>query len=223
MAVATAIGALLTGCGPSDPGTTQEPGAASPTASAPAGKHNAQDVAFAQGMIPHHEQAVVMSELAATRASSPQVKALAKRIEKAQEPEIAEMTAWLKAWGEPVPSLGHDMAPHMEEPGEHSPGHGMTPGHTMPGPHMTSHGMTPGPHMPGMMDNEDMDGMRHASGAGFDRMFLQMMIRHHAGAIEMAKVETKKGIYPPAKSLAAHIATSQAAEITQMRALLKSL
>ncbi|SDT18681.1 DUF305 domain-containing protein [Actinopolymorpha singaporensis] len=213
-----AIGAVLTGCGPGDPATKQEFGAASPTATAPAGKHNAQDVAFAQGMIPHHEQAVVMSELAAARASSPQVKALAGRIEKAQEPEIAEMTAWLKAWGEPVPSLERDMAPHMEEPGEHSPHHGMTPG-----PHMTSPDMTPGPHMPGMMDQHDMDRMRRASGAGFDRMFLQMMIRHHAGAIEMAEVELHKGLYPPARAMAAHIATSQAAEIKQMRVMLKNL
>ncbi|WP_420360718.1 DUF305 domain-containing protein [Actinopolymorpha rutila] len=47
--------------------------------------------------------------------------------------------------------------------------------------------------MAGMMDEHDMDGMRHASGTGFDRMFLQMMIRHHAGAIEMAEVELRKG------------------------------
>jgi uncharacterized protein (DUF305 family) len=61
--------------------------------------HNAQDVMFAQMMIPHHQQAIVMARQAATKASSPQVEQLARRIEQAQGPEIQKMTGWLKAWG----------------------------------------------------------------------------------------------------------------------------
>ncbi|MGW0576566.1 DUF305 domain-containing protein [Streptomyces sp. NPDC002920] len=74
-----------------------------------ASDHNAQDVSFAQGMIPHHRQAVEMADLAADRASSAEVKDLAARIEKAQDPEIAKMTGWLKSWDEKATSTGGGM------------------------------------------------------------------------------------------------------------------
>jgi len=72
--------------------------------SAPAGDHNAADVAFATDMIPHHRQAVEMAGFA-----SPEVKALAQQIQGAQDPEIATMTGWLTAWNVPVPAAGHGM------------------------------------------------------------------------------------------------------------------
>ncbi|MFF4584210.1 DUF305 domain-containing protein [Streptomyces sp. NPDC001388] len=92
-AVTAAAALLLAACG----------GDADPASSGD--EHNAQDVAFAQGMIPHHRQALEMAELAADRASSAQVKDLAARIEKAQDPEIEKMTGWLKAWGEDASSM----------------------------------------------------------------------------------------------------------------------
>lgn len=64
--------------------------------------HAPADVAFAQGMIPHHRQAVTMSQLADPRAASPEVKALADRIEGEQAPEIDQLTAMLAAWGAPA-------------------------------------------------------------------------------------------------------------------------
>ncbi len=82
--------ALLVGCGGSDEA------------------HNAQDVTFVKDMIPHHEQAVVMSDLALSQAGSPAVKDLATRIKAAQAPEIATMQGWLTAWGEDAAG-GHDM------------------------------------------------------------------------------------------------------------------
>ncbi|MGW7328027.1 DUF305 domain-containing protein, partial [Streptomyces sp. NPDC054840] len=94
--------------------------AASVSASAPArkGDHNAADVAFAQGMIPHHRQAVEMADLAATRAESAEVKKLAGEIKKAQDPEIKTLSGWLTSWGEQVPAQGaghegHDMSGMM--------------------------------------------------------------------------------------------------------------
>ncbi|MER6592025.1 DUF305 domain-containing protein [Micromonospora purpureochromogenes] len=77
--------------------------AAGPSASASATFDDA-DVMFAQMMIPHHQQAVQMSELADSRAEDPEVKRLAGQIKAAQAPEIATMTGWLTAWGRPVPS-----------------------------------------------------------------------------------------------------------------------
>ncbi|MFB8775442.1 DUF305 domain-containing protein [Streptomyces broussonetiae] len=194
--VAAAVGSalVLAACGTEDSGS----GAASGTtasASAPdtAGAHNDQDVDFAQGMIPHHQQALQMAEMAATRASSAEVKDLASRIEKAQEPEIRTLSGWLEAWGEDVPSgmpgMGH---------GGHSGGTDMT----------------------GMMDTEDMDELVGASGGGFDTMFLTMMVEHHEGAVEMARTEKDKGRYGPAKKLADDIITAQQAEIEEMNQLL---
>lgn len=87
-----------------------------PGSSASKGDHNAADVSFAQGMIPHHRQAVAMAELAASRASSPEVKKLSEEIEKAQGPEIEKMSGWLKSWDEEVPE---------EMPGMDHSQHGM--------------------------------------------------------------------------------------------------
>ncbi|MER5968096.1 DUF305 domain-containing protein [Streptomyces sp. NPDC002057] len=117
----TATGLLLAACGTDDPtdgtghgGTSH--GGASASASAPAsasadgasapGAFNDADVMFAQMMIPHHEQALEMAELAEGRAEDPEVKKLVAAIERAQDPEIQKMKAWLKGWGRPV-SAGH--------------------------------------------------------------------------------------------------------------------
>lgn len=156
-----------------------------------AADHNDADVEFAKGMIPHHRQAVEMADLATTRASDPKVKDLAARIKKAQEPEIATMTGWLEDWGEKVPAEGADDGEMDMEMG-------------------TS----------GMMSQEEMGELEKASGQGFDRLFLTMMIRHHESAIAMAETEVEKGRFPPAQGLAAKITSSQRAEIDEMKSLL---
>jgi uncharacterized protein (DUF305 family) len=103
--LAAAVLLIAAACGSSD--ETVEP--ASP-------RHNAADVSFAQMMIPHHEQAIEMSRLAPSRASSQDVKDLATAIEGAQDPEIKAMKAWLKAWGEDESGhMGHDMAGMMDD------------------------------------------------------------------------------------------------------------
>jgi uncharacterized protein (DUF305 family) len=76
------------------------------TAPATTGDHNQADVMFAQMMIPHHEQAIEMTELASTRASNADVKALAAQIQAAQQPEINEMRGWLASWGCRCPKFG---------------------------------------------------------------------------------------------------------------------
>lgn len=155
------------------------------TSSAPAtAGHNAQDVMFAQMMIPHHQQAIVMAKQAATKASSPQVKKIARQIEHAQGPEIQTMTGWLQTWGASKPS-----------------GDGM---------HMGD----------GMMSDQDMKKLDRLSDKSFDQAFLEMMIKHHQGAITMAKTEQAQGSSADAKALADSIVTSQSAEITTMQKLL---
>ncbi|MCQ8832209.1 DUF305 domain-containing protein [Streptomyces malaysiensis] len=71
--------------------------------------------------------------------------------------------------------------------------------------------------MPGMMDDQQMNEMKHASGRAFDTMFLTMMIKHHEGAVQLGKAEKKQGAYGPAKALADDIITTRTAQIIQMR------
>ncbi|GAA2296725.1 DUF305 domain-containing protein [Nonomuraea roseoviolacea subsp. roseoviolacea] len=109
---------LLTACGGAGTASTPERGAPAATAaataaattspSAPGGSFDDADAMFAQMMIPHHRQAVEMADLAATRASDPEVRKLAATIKAAQDPEITTMRGWLKDWGKPEPTgMGH--------------------------------------------------------------------------------------------------------------------
>lgn len=114
VAAAGAAAVVLAACGGSGDssaghdGHTSASASVSPSASASAsqGRHDAADVAFAKGMVPHHRQAVDMAGLAPSRAQSPEVKKLAEDIEKAQGPEIKTLSGWLTSWGEEVPAEG---------------------------------------------------------------------------------------------------------------------
>jgi uncharacterized protein (DUF305 family) len=110
IAVTATAALVLSACGGgTDSGSAASAGASTSSsagADTAGDTYNAQDVTFAQGMIPHHQQAVQMARLAADRASSAQVKNLAAQIEKAQDPEIATMTGWLKSWGKDMPMSG---------------------------------------------------------------------------------------------------------------------
>lgn len=124
-ATAVAAAIVLAGCstGPGSPGTAT-PGTnhgsshSAPASSTPAAAadHNAADVTFAQRMIPHHAQAVEMSDIILAKTDIPaEVTALATRIKAAQGPEIAAMTSWLSAWNEPAEAAeGHTMSGSME-------------------------------------------------------------------------------------------------------------
>ncbi|BBZ35895.1 DUF305 domain-containing protein [Mycolicibacterium confluentis] len=158
----------------------------------PAG-FDADDVAFATNMIPHHEQAVELSALVPDRSTNAELLALAKQISAAQEPEITTMKAFLVQWsgGEDNPSSGHD-------------GHG-------------GHG-----DMAGMVDEATMAKLKTLQGPEFDKLWLESMIAHHQGAVEMAKAELANGVNADAKTLAQHIIDAQEAEIAQMQKMLGS-
>jgi uncharacterized protein (DUF305 family) len=199
LAVTAIVGVAVAGCGGgTDTASTGAPGSAAPTAGAAQNQQNEADVQFAQGMIVHHRQALQMAELATGRSQNPQVQDLAGRISAAQGPEIETMSGWLEQWGEDVPAEG-DMG-------------------GMPG---MDHGAMPG--MSGGMTPEQMQQLEQATGAEFDRMFLEMMIEHHRGAVEMAQTEVQSGAYPEAKQLAQNVITTQQGEITEMETLLRQL
>ncbi|MBA2496868.1 MAG: DUF305 domain-containing protein [Acidimicrobiia bacterium] len=189
-----------------DRGSTDEAGGEAEEA-----PHNEADVAFAQMMIPHHEQAVEMSQLAPDRAEDERVLELAEQIEAAQAPEIEEMTGWLESWGEDVG--GHDMG-DMEE--------GEDMGDMEEGEDMGDMDMDDSS-MPGMMSDEEMTELEALSGAEFDVMFLEMMTAHHEGALEMAETEIADGEFPDAIALAETIIETQQAEIEEMEGLLADL
>ena len=164
----------------------------SDTTTSEVGTFNDADVTFAQGMIPHHEQAVEMAQMAEERAENPRVLDLASRIEQAQEPEIDTLTGWLEEWGADdsgTGGMGHD-----------SMGHGG-----------------------GMMSEEDMNALMAASGAEFDRLFLEQMIEHHTGAVDMAVTESAEGQNPDALAMAGTIRDTQNTEIAEMNQLLTEL
>ncbi|POX37084.1 DUF305 domain-containing protein [Streptomyces sp. Ru73] len=197
VATALATGLVLAACGSNDNGDGGGNGhAGHSSASKPpaTGAHNAADVSFAQSMIPHHRQAVEMADLAPSRASSGEIKDLAEKIKKAQDPEIETMSGWLKGWHEQVP------------------------GDSMPGMDHSGHAG-----MPGMMSEKDMAGLKAAKGADFDKRFAELMIAHHKGAVSMAKTERKDGRDPAAKKLAADVIKTQSAEIEDLRTLLDRL
>ncbi len=153
---------------------------------------NNADVTFAQSMIPHHRQAVQMAKMAKMHASTTQVKTLADKTQVAQGPEIETMTGWLQQWGKKGPS------------GSMSGMSGMDMGS-----------------MPGMMSDQETKRLGSATGATFDRMWLTMMIRHHTGAVAMARTEQATGKNADAVALARKIEAAQTAEIAQMKTLLR--
>ena len=143
------------------------------------------DVEFAQMMIPHHEQAVEMADLALQNDSaSADVKALATQIKSAQDPEIQKMKGWLGKWG----------ASESSGPMGHGSG--------------------------GMQDDQDMNTLKAASGADFDRMWLTMMIAHHQGAVTMAQDVLATTSNADVKDLANAVVEGQKNEIATMQGLI---
>ena len=156
-------------------------------------KFSNADRMFAEMMIPHHEQAIEMSELALINSESPEIVALARKIKAAQAPEIEQMKLWLDD-GDPG-HAGHDMMEDLD----HS-GHGMM----------------------GMLDEGQMSELERATGEEFDRLFLKGMIVHHEGAIDMAEMVVDSA-NAEAAALGRAIIDSQSAEIEEMKTLLADI
>ena len=146
------------------------------------GAYSDDELMFASMMIPHHSQAVTMSELALANTTNPEVLALATAIRDAQGPEITQMQSWLDQ-----SDYSGTHAGHMD--------------------------------MGGMLSDEKIAKLAIAKGAAFDRLFLEGMIAHHEGAIEMAEM-IKDSTNSEVKKLYANIVASQSAEIEAMKALL---
>ncbi len=160
------------------------------------------DVRFMTGMIGHHGQALVMSDLAPSHGASPSLQTLAARIINAQKDEIATMQGWLRDRGQPVPEV------------------------RITGTEMTVLGPEYAMHMPGMLTPDQIQELDEARGPEFDRLFLTYMIQHHQGAVTM--VHDLFAIDGAAQDeaafkLASDIQVDQITEIARMELMLESL
>lgn len=156
------------------------------TSGAPAveeSSYSSSEQMFAQMMIPHHEQAVEMAELAATKSQNPEVLAIAAKIKAGQEPEITLMQTWVSD----------------------DDGHGSHAGHGMDG----------------MLSDDELEQLSQASGSEFDKLFLEGMIKHHEGALDMLSM-LEDSNNQVAIGLREQIREAQEAEIAQMKDLLKN-
>lgn len=214
----------LTACG--DSGTDQSTAttssaAVNTSANAENGtaERNAADIAFANGMIPHHRQAIEMSDiLLAKQGIDPRVVDLAQQIKAAQGPEIEQLEAWLAEWGQApaaTPTPGTDM-----------PGMDMTESMPMPeAPSSTGMAMPgmEGEPMEGMMSAQDMQALEAAQGVDAAKLFLTQMIEHHKGAVTMAQTEIDTGQNTAANQMAQTIIDTQQQEIDTMEQILSTL
>jgi uncharacterized protein (DUF305 family) len=157
------------------------------------------DVEFMQGMIMHHSQAVEMTALIATHTDNPDVRSIGAKISRSQADEIRMMQRWLAERGQ---------ATSMSMPG-------------MPDMDMNGNPMAP---MPGMLTPAQMEALRNAHGAEFDRLFLTGMIQHHGGALVMVKdLFTHPGAGQDAEifDFVTDVDTGQRAEIRIMQHMLE--
>ena len=155
----------------------------------------AADVEFMRGMIPHHQQALEMAELVAERTNRPELVDIAGRIQVSQSDEIEFMQGWLTERGE-----------EAADPMAH---HGMHDGQEMPP-------------MSGMATPEQMADLAAADGTAFDRLFLELMITHHEGALTMVSdlLSQSGSAYDPVLyDFTTDIKSDQRAEIRRMHGL----
>jgi len=161
--------------------------ASEPASEAAATELNESDVTFLQNMVPHHQQAVEMAEMVPDQTSRPELLELSEAINSTQSAEIDQMNGLLEAAGE---------EPAMAMEGmDHSMG---------------------GMEMPGMMDQAAVDELAQLRDQEFDLAFIDMMVEHHSGAIEMAEQVIAEGQNPQVADLARDVIKAQRAEIDQM-------
>jgi uncharacterized protein (DUF305 family) len=215
---AVVAGALLAGCsgggddggsgdgaGADDGVRTVQPGAPGgpsrelsddEAASVTAPEHTSADTAFMQHMIVHHRQALDMAALVDERTERDDLPVLAQRIIETQETEIAQIETWLTERDEEIPAEDALETDHEAHAG-----------------------------MPGMAAPEQLDELEAAEGEAFDRLFLDLMIAHHQGALTMV-VELREdggGVEPAADRFARDVDADQNIEITRMQELLATL
>ncbi|GAA1777360.1 DUF305 domain-containing protein [Streptomonospora arabica] len=196
---------------PGAPGESASPASQQQIDAAAEGlEHNKADISYVALMIGHHEQALVMTDLAKERMKSSDLKKIADRIETSQGPEIEAMEAWLEenVYGsganDPAPGACAPEHGHHGDGGGHDHGKGGCPVEV-------NHA-----DMAGMASQEELDALEAAEGAEFDTMFVDLMTTHHEGAITMAEEAVLEGKDPVVLRMANDVIAEQTADINRM-------
>lgn len=161
---------------------------------------SAVDIGFCQDMIVHHEQAVLMAQLARGESADARVAALAASIEADQLLDLGAMRAYLALWRAPVLPSGPPMTwmdlPHTEQPAHSAP---------------TA--------MPGLATIAELNRLRSAEGRSRDTLFLRLMLRHHEGGLSMLHDAAARAAIAAVRELASRLAFHQGEEIATIMSL----
>ncbi|MFD0772750.1 DUF305 domain-containing protein [Streptomonospora algeriensis] len=198
---------------PGSPGESASPASQEQLDAASQGvQHNEADVEYVLMMIEHHSQALTMTDMVEDRVHSDDLAKMADRIASAQGPEIKAMEAWMEE--------------NVYAPAEENPNHAGFCANGPEGGHGHGGGGADCPvdldhsAMPGMADQKELDELRDAEGAEFDRMFVALMTTHHEGAVTMAEEVTEEGKHPVVLRMAEDVIAEQTADINRMDAIL---
>ena len=184
---------VLTGCADASAPTGENTPSSDTSSTATA---NDSDEIFVTMMIPHHQQAIEMADIVLAKVGlDPAVAELAQQIKDAQGPEMELMLGWLDDWGVEYDPDGMGGMDHgsMDDSGD------------------------------GMMSEEDMAALEQADATQASRIFLEQMIVHHDGAVEMARIALEDGQNQDVLDLAQQVIDDQTAEISTMQELLNEL
>jgi uncharacterized protein (DUF305 family) len=162
------------------------------------------DAGFARDMQVHHAQAVEMSLIVRDRTTDERVRLLAYDIARTQQQQAGQMFAWLELWGLPQAS---NQAPMAWAGGM---GHGMG----------SSGGAAGTATMPGMASAADLQRLGTLRGRDAERLYLQLMIAHHRGGVQMAEAAIRRAHRPEVLDMARKIVTGQQSEIELMQGML---
>ncbi|MFC3964785.1 DUF305 domain-containing protein [Nocardia jiangsuensis] len=165
------------------------------------------DVGFLQDMSAHHAQAVEMAGVLLVRSTDTDVRRLAYDILTTQQNQVGRMQGWLQLWGEPAQSTDGHMGWMTSPEGGHSHGG-------------SSSAAAPVAVMPGMASQEELASLRQAVGPGLDTLFLQLMLRHHQGGLEMIRYAADHAETTPVRSLAGTMVQTQEGESQLMSGML---
>ena len=162
------------------------------------------EAGFARDMQAHHGQAVEMALLIRDRSTDPAIGQLALDIMLTQQQQQGQMYGWLSSWGLQQSSSAAPMGWMSQD---HGSGHMMTEGAEQPV-------------MPGMATDEQIARLTAAGGVEAERVFLELMVRHHEGGVQMAEAAVDRTARPEVQRLAEAIITSQTAEVVALQDLL---
>jgi uncharacterized protein (DUF305 family) len=155
------------------------------------------DVGFARDMATHHVQATQMAQIVRDNGSDPAVRLMAYDIETQQLSQVGQLWGWLDSWGQSPQSSDPPMA-------------------------WMGHRLAPGERMPGMATPAELAGLRRLTGRALDVEFLQLMIRHHRGGLEMAQHGAANASEDYVRRLAGKIVSAQQAETVTMEQMLRA-